>query len=132
MRRTQKIFGKIDGITIILYLLLVFFGWINIYASMYNDDVTTSIFDISTKYGRQLLFILGSLFLGFVAILPAFAMASGVNTQFAQFFGGTSLLIMVGVVLDTLQHIESNLLMRHYDGLMEKGKIKGKSSGTMM
>jgi len=74
----------------------------------------------------------GSLFLGFVAILPAFAMRAGVNPQFAQFFGGTSLLIMVGVVLDTLQQIESHLLMRHYDGLMEKGKIKGKSSGSMM
>ena len=74
----------------------------------------------------------GSLFLGFVAILPAFAMAGGVNPQFAQFFGGTSLLIMVGVVLDTLQQIESHLLMRHYDGLMDKGKIKGKSSGSMM
>ena len=74
----------------------------------------------------------GSLFLGFVAILPAFAMVAGVNPQFAQFFGGTSLLIMVGVVLDTLQQIESHLLMRHYDGLMDKGKIKGKSSGNMM
>jgi len=74
----------------------------------------------------------GSLFLGFVAILPAFAMQAGVNPQFAQFFGGTSLLIIVGVVLDTLQQIESHLLMRHYDGLMEKGKIKGKSSGSMM
>ena len=74
----------------------------------------------------------GSLFLGFVAILPAFAMAADVNQQFAQFFGGTSLLIMVGVVLDTLQQIESHLLMRHYDGLMDKGKIKGKSSGSMM
>ena len=59
-------------------------------------------------------------------------MEAGVNPQFAQFFGGTSLLIMVGVVLDTLQQIESHLLMRHYDGLMEKGKIKGKSSGSMM
>ena len=74
----------------------------------------------------------GSLFLGFVAILPAFAMQAGVNPQFAQFYGGTSLLIIVGVVLDTLQQIESHLLMRHYDGLMEKGKIKGKSSGSMM
>jgi preprotein translocase subunit SecY len=52
-----------------------------------------------------------------VAILPAFAMIAGVNNQFAQFYGGTSLLIMVGVVLDTLQQIESHLLMRHYDGL---------------
>ena len=75
----------------------------------------------------------GSVFLGIVAILPAFAMSTiTTNGQFALFFGGTSLLIMVGVVLDTLQQIESHLLMRHYDGLMEKGKIKGKSSGSMM
>jgi preprotein translocase subunit SecY len=74
----------------------------------------------------------GSLFLGFVAILPAFAMAADVNVQFAQFYGGTSLLILVGVVLDTLQQIESHLLMRHYDGLMDSGRIKGKSSGSMM
>ena len=66
----------------------------------------------------------GSLFLGFVAILPAFAMAAGVNIQFAQFYGGTSLLILVGVILDTLQQIESHLLMRHYDGLMKTGRIK--------
>jgi preprotein translocase subunit SecY len=74
----------------------------------------------------------GSLFLGLVAILPAFAMAGGINMQFAQFYGGTSLLILVGVVLDTLQQIESHLLMRHYDGLMDSGRIKGKSSGNMM
>tara|TARA_B100001287_G_scaffold194521_1_gene164542 strand:+ start:2092 stop:3432 length:1341 start_codon:yes stop_codon:yes gene_type:complete len=74
----------------------------------------------------------GSLFLGFVAILPAFAMAGGVNIQFAQFYGGTSLLILVGVILDTLQQIESHLLMRHYDGLMDSGRIKGKSSGPSM
>ena len=74
----------------------------------------------------------GSLFLGLVAILPAFAMAGGINMQFAQFYGGTSLLILVGVILDTLQQIESHLLMRHYDGLMDSGRIKGKSSGSMM
>ena len=74
----------------------------------------------------------GSLFLGLVAILPAFAMAGGINMQFAQFYGGTSLLILVGVILDTLQQIESHLLMRHYDGLMDSGRIKGKSSGNMM
>jgi preprotein translocase subunit SecY len=74
----------------------------------------------------------GSMFLGLVAILPAFAMAAGVGMNFAQFYGGTSLLILVGVVLDTLQQIESHLLMRHYDGLMDSGRIKGKSSGNMM
>jgi preprotein translocase subunit SecY len=71
----------------------------------------------------------GSFFLAFVAILPAFAMIAGVNNEFAQFYGGTSLLILVGVVLDTLQQIESYLLMRHYDGLMKSGKIKGRASG---
>ncbi len=71
----------------------------------------------------------GSLFLALVAILPAFAMIAGVTSTFAQFYGGTSLLIMVGVVLDTLQQIESHLLMRHYDGLMKSGRIKGRSGG---
>lgn len=73
----------------------------------------------------------GSIFLAIVAILPAFAAQFGVNGQFAQFYGGTSLLIMVGVILDTLQQIESHLLMRHYDGLMKTGKIKGRSSINM-
>lgn len=72
----------------------------------------------------------GSIFLGIVAILPAFVMMAGVKQGFAQFFGGTSLLIMVGVLLDTLQQIESHLLMRHYDGLMKTGRIKGKSSSA--
>ncbi|HNS13313.1 MAG TPA: preprotein translocase subunit SecY [Bacteroidia bacterium] len=70
----------------------------------------------------------GSIFLALIAILPTFAMLLNVNNNFAQFYGGTSLLIMVGVVLDTLQQIESHLLMRHYDGLMKGGKIKGRSS----
>ncbi len=69
----------------------------------------------------------GSIFLGIVAILPAFARFFGVNQQFAQFFGGTSLLITVGVVLDTLQQIETHLMMHHYDGLMKSGKIKGRN-----
>lgn len=69
----------------------------------------------------------GSIFLAIVAILPAFAMIFGINNQFAQFYGGTSLLILVGVVLDTLQQIESYLLMRHYDGLMKTGRLKGRS-----
>ena len=72
----------------------------------------------------------GSIFLAIVAILPAFAMLAGVNSQWAQFYGGTSLLIMVGVVLDTLQQIESHLLMRHYDGLMKSGRIKGRHGGA--
>lgn len=69
----------------------------------------------------------GSIFLGIVAIMPAIVSTLGVNQQFSQFYGGTSLLILVGVVLDTLQQIESHLLMRHYDGLTKTGRIKGRS-----
>ncbi|MCG8411336.1 MAG: preprotein translocase subunit SecY [Bacteroidales bacterium] len=73
----------------------------------------------------------GSIFLAIVAIMPAFARLGGVDSQWSQFFGGTSLLILVGVVLDTLQQIESHLLMRHYDGLMKSGgKIKGRAGGA--
>jgi len=72
----------------------------------------------------------GSFFLALVAILPAFAMIAGVSTGFAYFFGGTSLLIMVGVILDTLQQVESYLLMREYDGLMKSGRISGRSSAN--
>jgi preprotein translocase subunit SecY len=68
----------------------------------------------------------GSIFLAVIAILPAFVSRFGVTGSFAQFFGGTSLLIMVGVALDTLQQIESHLLMRHYDGFMKSGKMRGR------
>ena len=68
----------------------------------------------------------GSLFLAAIAIFPAFAGLFGVQQEFASFFGGTSLLILVGVVLDTLQQVESYLLMRHYDGLLSSGRIKGR------
>lgn len=72
----------------------------------------------------------GSFFLALVAIMPAFAGIFGVKAEFAQFFGGTSLLILVGVVLDTLQQVESHLLMRHYDGLLKSGRIKGRSGNV--
>jgi preprotein translocase subunit SecY len=72
----------------------------------------------------------GSVFLAIIAILPAFAMKAGVAQSFSYFFGGTSLLIMVGVILDTLQQVESYLLMRHYDGLTESGKLKGRATGA--
>lgn len=72
----------------------------------------------------------GSIFLAIVAILPAFARLAGISQGFAQFYGGTSLLILVGVILDTLQQIESYLLMRHYDGFFESGmRIKGRNGG---
>ena len=69
----------------------------------------------------------GSIFLGIIAILPAIARIFGVTNAFASFYGGTSLLILVGVVLDTLQQVESYLLMRHYDGLMKTGRLSGRS-----
>jgi preprotein translocase subunit SecY len=72
----------------------------------------------------------GSIFLAIIAILPAVAVKATITPQFAQFYGGTSLLILVGVVLDTLQQIESHLLMRHYDGLMKSGRVKGRSGAT--
>jgi preprotein translocase subunit SecY len=64
--------------------------------------------------------------------LPTLAVNVGISGQFASFYGGTSLLIMVGVILDTLQQIESHLLMRHYDGLMKSGRIKGRSGAAAM
>lgn len=70
----------------------------------------------------------GSIFLAIIAIIPPFASLVGVSSAFARFFGGTSLIILVGVVLDTLQQIESHLLMRHYDGLMKTGRIKGRTA----
>jgi preprotein translocase subunit SecY len=72
----------------------------------------------------------GSIFLAIIAILPAIAQLAGINQQFAQFYGGTSLLIMVGVVLDTLNQIESYLLMRHYEGMMKSGKVRGRSENV--
>ncbi|HZL76438.1 MAG TPA: preprotein translocase subunit SecY [Bacteroidales bacterium] len=72
----------------------------------------------------------GSIFLAIIAILPSIAVKAGITSQFAQFFGGTTILILVGVVLDTLQQIESHLLMRHYDGLMKSGRVKGRSGAV--
>jgi preprotein translocase subunit SecY len=72
----------------------------------------------------------GSIFLAIIAILPSLAVKAQITPQFAQFYGGTSLLILVGVVLDTLQQIESHLLMRHYDGLMKSGRVKGRSGAV--
>jgi preprotein translocase subunit SecY len=71
----------------------------------------------------------GAIFLGLVAILPTFVTnVFNVGMSFAQFFGGTSLLIMVGVALDSLQQVESHLLMRHYDGFMKSGRIRGRAN----
>jgi preprotein translocase subunit SecY len=74
----------------------------------------------------------GALFLALIAILPAIAMLFGVTREFSAFFGGTSLIIMVGVVLDTLNQVESYLLMRHYDGMMKSGKLKGRTQNIAL
>jgi preprotein translocase subunit SecY len=88
-----------------------------------GEATTNYIDDIISK-----ITLPGSIFLAIIAIIPAFANMVGVNTLFSRFFGGTSLIILVGVVLDTLQQIESHLLMRHYDGLMKTGRITGRTS----
>ena len=88
-----------------------------------GDETASFIDDLVSK-----ITLPGSVFLALIAILPAIAVKFGVGDAFALFFGGTSLLIMVGVVLDTLQQIESYLLNRHYDGLMEGTKIRGRRS----
>ncbi|RWY55473.1 preprotein translocase subunit SecY [Mucilaginibacter gilvus] len=87
-----------------------------------GNATTTFIDEVISK-----ITLPGSIFLAIVAIIPALASMVGVSSLFARFFGGTSLIILVGVVLDTLQQIESHLLMRHYDGLMKTGRIKGRS-----
>lgn len=86
-------------------------------------DTASYIDNVMTK-----ITLPGSLFLAFIAIIPMFARMGNVSAEFSYFFGGTSLLIMVGVVLDTMQQIDSYVLMRHYDGLMKTGKLRGDSS----
>ncbi|QXV66910.1 preprotein translocase subunit SecY [Mucilaginibacter achroorhodeus] len=88
-----------------------------------GNPTTSFIDDVISK-----ITLPGSIFLAIVAIIPALASMIGVSSIFARFFGGTSLIILVGVVLDTLQQIESHLLMRHYDGLMKTGRIKGRTA----
>ncbi|GAA4095828.1 preprotein translocase subunit SecY [Mucilaginibacter panaciglaebae] len=88
-----------------------------------GEATTNYIDDIISK-----ITLPGSIFLAIVAIIPAVISMFGVNTLFSRFFGGTSLIILVQVVLDTLQQIESHLLMRHYDGLMKTGRITGRTS----
>lgn len=139
-------FTDINGIwyNLVFFILIVMFTYfytaITVNPNQMADDMKKNGgFIPGVKPGRKTaefidnvmsrITLPGSLFLGFVAIMPALVRLIGVNQQFAQFYGGTSLLILVGVVLDTLQQIESHLLMRHYDGLTKSGRIKGRSSG---
>lgn len=132
------------GYNIVFFLLIIAFTYfytaITINPQQIAEDLKKNNgFIPGTKPGKQTAQLIdeimsritlpGSIFLGIVAILPAIVRIFDVNQQFAQFFGGTSLLIMVGVVLDMLQQIESHLLMRHYDGLTKSGRIKGRTNG---
>ena len=133
------------GYNIVFFLLIVAFTYFYTAITINPQQIAEDLkknggFIPGTKPGKQTAELIdkimsritlpGSIFLGIVAVLPAIVRHFGVNQQFAQFFGGTSLLIMVGVVLDTLQQIESHLLMRHYDGLTKSGRIKGRLGGV--
>ena len=95
MRRTKEIFGSIDGATIILYLILISFGWINIYASMYNDDISQSIIDISTKHGKQLIFIGISLIIGFFLLIIDWRFFD----TFSLIFYAITIILLIAVLL---------------------------------
>lgn len=133
------------GYNIIFFLLIIGFTYFYTAITINPQQIAEELkknggFIPGTKPGKQTANLIddimskitlpGSIFLGIVAILPAIVRIFDVNQQFAQFFGGTSLLIMVGVVLDILQQVESHLLMRHYDGLTKTGRIKGRNSSA--
>ena len=136
-------FGEIDsvGYSILFFVIVVFFTYFYTAITVNPQQMADTMkrqggFIPGIRPGKQTsefidtiltrITLPGSVFLGFVAILPSFAMAFGVTQGFAMFFGGTSLLILVQVTLDTLQQIESHLLMRHYDGFMKSGKMRGR------
>jgi len=133
------------GYNLLFFLLIIAFTYFYTAITINPQQIAEDLkknggFIPGTKPGKQTAHLIdeimsritlpGSIFLGFVAIMPALVRLFDVNQQFAQFFGGTSLLIMVGVVLDMLQQIESHLLMRHYDGLTKSGRIKGRNSSA--
>jgi preprotein translocase subunit SecY len=147
LRGIAATFSNINGFwynftfAIMIILFTYFYTAITINPSQMAEDMKKNGgFIPGVKPGRKTVEFLdtimsritlpGSIFLALIAILPAFARLGGVDSQWSQFFGGTSLLILVGVVLDTLQQIESHLLMRHYDGLMKSGRIKGRAGGS--
>ena len=123
---TSWLYNLIFGILIIVFTYL--YTAITINPTQMAEDIKRSTADYIDRIMDRIT-LPGSLLLVLIAILPAFASIFGVKQEFAQFFGGTSLLIMVGVILDTLQHIESHLLMRHYDGLLDSGRVRGAHPG---
>jgi preprotein translocase subunit SecY len=118
------------GHNLLFALLIIVFTYfytaITINPNQMADDMKRTAEFIDGVISR--ITLPGSIFLAIIAIIPAFATVIGVSNVFARFFGGTSLIILVGVVLDTLQQIESHLLMRHYDGLMKTGRITGRTA----
>jgi len=133
-------YNVVFGLLIVLFTF--FYTAITVNPNQIADDMKRNGgFIPGVKPGRQTsefidtiltrITLPGSLALAVIAILPAFANIFGVGREFAQFYGGTSLLIMVGVILDTLQQIESYLLMRHYEGMMKSGRIKGRSQAAV-
>ncbi len=136
-------FSDISGIgySIVFFLICVFFTYFYTAIAVNPKEMADTMkrqggFIPGIRPGKQTsefidniltrITLPGAIFLGVVAILPAIAMRAGVTPGFAHFFGGTSLLILVGVTLDTLQQIESHLLMRHYDGFMKSGRVRGR------
>ena len=126
---------------VMIILFTFFYTAITINSSQISDDLKRNGgFVPGVKPGRPTadyidavlsrITLPGSIFLAVIAILPALANLAGVIMEFSYFYGGTSLLIMVGVILDTLQQIESYLLMRHYEGMMKSGKVRGRSQGA--
>ena len=143
MQRFGAWFGDISGIgySILFFFICVFFTYFYTAIAVNPKEMADTMkrqggFIPGIRPGKQTsefidniltrITLPGSIFLGFVAILPAIAMRAGITPGFALFFGGTSLLILVQVTLDTLQQIESHLLMRHYDGFMKSGRVKGR------
>jgi preprotein translocase subunit SecY len=143
MQQIATWFSDIDGIgySIVFFFICVFFTYFYTAISVNPREMADTMkrqggFIPGIRPGKQTsefidniltrITLPGSIFLGIVAILPAVAMRAGISQGFAIFFGGTSLLILVQVTLDTLQQIESHLLMRHYDGFMKSGKMRGR------
>ena len=133
-----QLYGKFGIFFILIVIFTYFYTAVTVNPTMMSESMKRDGgFIPGVKPGKKTVEYLdsimskvtlpGSIFLGFIAILPAFARFFGVTNAFASFYGGTSLLILVGVVLDTLQQVESYLLMRHYDGLMKTGRLSGRS-----
>lgn len=146
MQQVGAWFSDISGMgySIVFFFIVVFFTYFYTAISVNPKEMADTMkrqggFIPGIRPGKQTsefidrvltrITLPGSIFLGIVAILPAFAMRAGVSQGFAMFFGGTSLLILVQVTLDTLQQVESHLLMRHYDGFMKSGKMRGQGKG---